>query len=162
MRAPTFKLAVFDIPPRAGETDYEKHIRLRQQSDFSDQKARYARVNACLKKHADALQLVEKELIEEHGAVSAPVAIAMAEGALELSHDDYAIAVTGVAGPGGGSKELPVGTVFLALAQYDHPTYVIRRHIRRGRKEFKFVVSQIALDMARRRMLEFSDLQDHF
>jgi len=105
---------------------------------------------------------VEKELIEKHGAVSAPVAIAMAEGALDLSHDDYAIAVTGIAGPGGGTTELPVGTVFLALAQYDHPTYVIRRHIRRGRKEFKFVVSQIALDMARRRMLEFSDLQDHF
>lgn len=103
---------------------------------------------------------VPKELILEHGAVSPEVAVAMAEGALNLSNDDFAIAVTGFAGPGGGTEEQPVGTVFIALAQYDHPTYVIRRIHRRSRTAFKFVVSQEALDMARRRMLGFSDLQD--
>ncbi len=105
---------------------------------------------------------VPKELIEEHGAVSREVAIAMADGALELSNDDFAIAVTGVAGPGGGTEETPVGTVFIALAQYDHPTYVIRRRFRRDRQTFKFCVSQEALDMARRRMLEFPDLVDRY
>ncbi len=109
-----------------------------------------------------ALLGVPEELIKEHGAVSPEVAIAMAEGALELSNDDFALAITGIAGPGGGTEELPVGTVFIALAQYDHPTYVVRRHHRRTRKNFKFVVSQEALDMARRRMLDFPDLQDKF
>ena len=105
---------------------------------------------------------VHKELIEEHGSVSPEVAVAMAEGALSLSNDDFAIAITGIAGPGGGSDEKPVGTAFIALAQYDQPTYVVRRLHRRNRKDFKFVVSQDALDMARRRMLGFSDLQDKF
>lgn len=105
---------------------------------------------------------VPKELIAEHGAVSAEVAVAMAEGALGLSNDDFAIAVTGIAGPGGGTEDKPVGTVFIALAQYDHPTYVIRRLHKRSRQSFKFVVSQDALDMARRRMLGFSDLRDRF
>lgn len=108
-----------------------------------------------------ALLGVPEELIKEHGAVSPEVAVAMAEGALDLSNDDYAIAVTGIAGPRGGTEDKPVGTVFIALAQYDHPTYVIHRHIRKNRIEFKFVVSQLALDMARRRMLEFSDLPNN-
>jgi len=109
-----------------------------------------------------ALLGVPAELIEEHGSVSPEVAVAMAEGALALSNDDFGIAITGIAGPGGGTEDKPVGTVFIALAQYDHPTYVVRRHHRRSRKDFKFVVSQEALDMARRRMLEFPDLQDKF
>ncbi len=109
-----------------------------------------------------ALLGVPAELIEEHGSVSPEVAVAMAEGALELSNDDFGIAITGIAGPGGSTEDKPVGTVFIALAQYDHPTYVVRRYHRRSRKDFKFVVSQEALDMARRRMLEFPDLQDKF
>jgi len=55
-------------------------------------------------------------LIEDYGAVSEPVANAMASGALRHSEADYAIAVTGVAGPGGGSEEKPVGTVWIAVA----------------------------------------------
>ncbi len=105
---------------------------------------------------------VPKELITEHGAVSAEVAVAMAEGALELSNDDYAIAVTGIAGPTGGTEEKPVGTVFIALAQYDHPTHVIRRLHKRARQSFKFAVSQDALEMLRRRMLDLTDLQDRY
>ncbi len=59
---------------------------------------------------------VPASIIDDYGAVSEAVAIAMASGALRHSRADYAIAVTGVAGPGGGSAEKPVGTVWIALA----------------------------------------------
>lgn len=60
---------------------------------------------------------VPASLIEEYGAVSEPVANAMASGALRNSEADYAIAVTGIAGPGGGGAGKPVGTVWIALAE---------------------------------------------
>jgi nicotinamide-nucleotide amidase len=60
---------------------------------------------------------VPAELIAAHGAVSEPVARAMAEGALRASPADISIAVTGVAGPGGGSAAKPVGLVHLAAAR---------------------------------------------
>ena len=59
---------------------------------------------------------VSESVIEQYGAVSEPVAIAMAAGALKHSHADCSIAVTGVAGPAGGSHEKPVGTVWIAIA----------------------------------------------
>lgn len=59
---------------------------------------------------------VRPGVIEAHGAVSEDVVIAMAEGARQRSGADYAIAVSGVAGPGGGTEDKPVGTVWLALA----------------------------------------------
>ena len=59
---------------------------------------------------------VPPTIIEDYGSVSEPVAAAMASGALRHSHADYAIAVTGVAGPGGGSAEKPVGSVWIAVA----------------------------------------------
>lgn len=59
---------------------------------------------------------VPEALITEHGAVSRPVAIAMAEGALARSAADIAVAITGIAGPGGGSAAKPVGTVHFACA----------------------------------------------
>jgi nicotinamide-nucleotide amidase len=62
---------------------------------------------------------VPQPLIEELGAVSAPVAAEMARGALVKSEADAAVAVTGVAGPGGGSAEKPVGLVFVAVAIRD-------------------------------------------
>ena len=65
---------------------------------------------------------VPAAMIEAHGAVSEPVARAMAEGALAHSAADFAIAVTGVAGPGGGSPEKPVGLVHLAVARRGTPT----------------------------------------
>jgi nicotinamide-nucleotide amidase len=61
-------------------------------------------------------------LIDGHGAVSAEVASAMAEGALEKSRAQLAMAVTGIAGPSGAVPGKPVGTVWLALAQRGHPT----------------------------------------
>ena len=60
---------------------------------------------------------VEAQLIAAHGAVSQEVALAMAEGALAHSHAQLALAITGIAGPGGATPGKPVGTVWLALAR---------------------------------------------
>lgn len=59
---------------------------------------------------------VPQAMLLKHGAVSAEVAKAMAMGALAHSHGDIAVAVTGIAGPGGGTPQKPVGTVFIATA----------------------------------------------
>jgi nicotinamide-nucleotide amidase len=59
---------------------------------------------------------VDAQLIAAHGAVSEPVARAMAQGALQHSAAQVALAITGVAGPGGGSEAKPVGTVWFAFA----------------------------------------------
>ena len=74
---------------------------------------------------------VPASLIAQHGAVSEPVARAMAEGALDASGANIAVAVTGVAGPGGGSAEKPVGLVHIAVALVDGKT-MHQRHVFRG------------------------------
>ncbi|NRG18762.1 CinA family protein [Rhizobiales bacterium] len=70
---------------------------------------------------------VPEDLIANVGAVSREVAIAMAKGALARSRADIAVSVTGIAGPGGGSEEKPVGLVHFAVARNGEPT----RHVER-------------------------------
>jgi nicotinamide-nucleotide amidase len=88
-------------------------------------------------------------LIGEHGAVSEPVARAMAEGALSASGADLAVAITGVAGPGGGSPAKPVGTVHLAVAREG---VTLHRHAvfaGRERADVQLAAVSAALDMLR-------------
>ena len=65
---------------------------------------------------------VKTETLTRHGAVSEPTACAMAEGALAHSHADLTVAITGIAGPAGGTLEKPVGTVCFAWAARKQPT----------------------------------------
>src|SRR5581483_8618600 len=62
---------------------------------------------------------VEKETIAEHGAVSEAVAAAMAQAAMQRARVDLSVAVTGIAGPDGGTKDKPVGLVHIAVAAHD-------------------------------------------
>ncbi|MFT5110627.1 MAG: nicotinamide-nucleotide amidase [Verrucomicrobiales bacterium] len=96
---------------------------------------------------------VPEAMLAEHGAVSEPVARAMAEGCLRASDADHAVAVTGIAGPTGGSNEKPVGTVFISQASKGEETMVVKRLIQTDRETFKVRVTQAALDLVRRRML---------
>ncbi len=95
---------------------------------------------------------VREETLRQHGAVSEPVVREMAEGARARSGANYALAVTGIAGPSGGTAEKPVGTVFIALATKDK-TRVLNPVNRYDRESFKFVTSQQALDLLRRILL---------
>jgi nicotinamide-nucleotide amidase len=87
-----------------------------------------------------------------HGAVSKAVAREMAEGARQQTGVDFAVAVTGIAGPGGGTKEKPVGTVFIGLAGA-FETVVERRLNFYERETFKEVTACQALEMLRTRLV---------
>ena len=87
---------------------------------------------------------VPAETIASHGAVSAETTAAMAEGAVARSPVDLAVSVTGVAGPGGGSAEKPVGLVILGLARRGGPCRT-ERHIFAGDRS---VVRRAALHLA--------------
>jgi nicotinamide-nucleotide amidase len=91
---------------------------------------------------------VPMELIVAHGAVSAPVARAMAEGALAHSRADVTVAITGVAGPGGGSAEKPVGLVHFASARRGGETvHVEKRFGDLGRAAVRRAAVVTALEM---------------
>jgi len=87
---------------------------------------------------------VRAETLAANGAVSEPVAREMAEGARRAAQTDYAISVTGIAGPGGGTPEKPVGTVFIGLASAKE-TRVWRRFNPGERLAFKQATSDQAL-----------------
>lgn len=93
---------------------------------------------------------VDAGLLAAHGAVSEEVARAMAAGALAVSGADLAVAVTGIAGPTGGSAEKPVGTAWLALACRHQASQAWRLFQPRNRLDFKLSISQSALDAVRR------------
>ena len=92
---------------------------------------------------------VSQDALQSHGAVSDPVARQMAEGALKAGEADIAVAVTGIAGPAGGSEEKPVGTVFLGLAERGRETQVYQQFHPWARAAFKRQVSQSALNLVR-------------
>lgn len=91
---------------------------------------------------------VPAELIEKHGAVSPEVAEAMAKGAVARTVADVALGVTGIAGPGGGTPEKPVGLVYIGLCTPDG-TEVTRNVLGGSRQDVKLRASQSALNMLR-------------
>src|SRR5213080_2849413 len=101
---------------------------------------------------SDALN-VDWKLIDKHGAVSEPVARAMAEGARTRAASTYGLATTGIAGPMGGSNEKPVGTVYIALASGDSEIVARKFLFPTDRETFKQLAAQAALDLLRRRLL---------
>ena len=96
---------------------------------------------------------VSPELIEEHGAVSEPVALAMASGIRAAAKVDIGVGVTGIAGPGGGTPEKPVGTVAIAVTTASDTRSRTFRFIGE-REQVKAQAAQAALDMVRRLLVQ--------
>jgi nicotinamide-nucleotide amidase len=95
---------------------------------------------------------VDKKIIKEFGAVSQQVARDMARGVRHKAKSDFGLAVTGIAGPGGGTEEKPVGLVYIALADDAHTEH--RKLMIPGDRELiRWRASQAALDMLRRRLI---------
>ena len=96
---------------------------------------------------------VNPATLATYGAVSEETAREMAAGALKIGRADFALSVTGIAGPDGGTAEKPVGTVFIGLASREG--VMARRFLNRfDRETFKYVTSQQALEMLRRNVLD--------
>ena len=96
---------------------------------------------------------VPQDLIAAHGAVSKPVAQAMAAGAAEKTGADFGIGITGIAGPTGGTPEKPAGTVFIAVSERGAETECRKEFFPTDRETFKQLASQAALDMLRLRIV---------
>jgi nicotinamide-nucleotide amidase len=96
---------------------------------------------------------VSPETLEAHGAVSEAVAREMADGARRETGADFALSVTGIAGPGGGSEAKPVGTVFIGLAEAARTT-VLKHFNPYDRETFKQAATNQALEMLRRALLD--------
>jgi nicotinamide-nucleotide amidase len=94
---------------------------------------------------------VPTTLIEEHGAVSQPVAQAMAEGIRARTGASLGVGITGIAGPTGGSREKPVGLVFIGLAD-ERGTQVREFRFPGNRERVRLWATQMALEMIRRRI----------
>jgi PncC family amidohydrolase len=96
---------------------------------------------------------VPADLLADHGAVSEPVARAMAEAARRLFDADFGVGITGIAGPGGETAEKPVGLTFLALADGERTD--VRRRVFPGTRAVNRVFAvQTALDMLLDRLVK--------
>jgi nicotinamide-nucleotide amidase len=97
---------------------------------------------------------VAEELFARHGAVSEPVAQAMAAGIRRRAGVQVGVAVTGIAGPGGGSEQKPVGTVCIAVDGVAGPAVVRTFRFPGGRDVVKSMSANWAIDMLRRYLIE--------
>jgi nicotinamide-nucleotide amidase len=95
---------------------------------------------------------VPSPLILQHGAVSSAVAKSMAEGIRRRTGATYGVSITGIAGPGGGTEEKPVGLVYVAVAD-EKETEVVERNLVGDRDRIRHWASQQALDLVRRRLM---------
>lgn len=96
---------------------------------------------------------VSGDMIADLGAVSEPIARMMAEGALENSHAHVSVAITGVAGPGGGTPMKPVGTVHLATARANQSVHHrVERYDLDTRWDIQIAAVEAALEMLRDRL----------
>jgi competence/damage-inducible protein CinA-like protein len=91
-------------------------------------------------------------MLEAHGAVSREVALALAENIREICNADIGVGVTGVAGPGGGTEEKPVGLVYVAVTN-GHKQEVVQRRFPGARERVRRWASQQALDLVRRMLM---------
>ncbi|KPK54293.1 MAG: hypothetical protein AMJ63_03615 [Myxococcales bacterium SG8_38_1] len=101
----------------------------------------------------EAVLGVSTDLLRAHGAVSSEAAAAMAEGALRVAGADIAVSITGIAGPGGGSEDKPVGTVWFGLARKGQPTVTKHRKLPWGRDRVQTLSAYVALELVRRAVL---------
>ena len=87
---------------------------------------------------------IDSKLIESQGAVSKRVAVQMAENIRSITGSDYGIGITGIAGPTGGTKEKPVGLVYIAVAGQNN-TLVKKYNLKGKRKQIKYLSTEFAL-----------------
>ena len=99
---------------------------------------------------------VPAELLMQHGEVSEPVARAMAEGCRQRFDADYALSITGIAGPTGGTPEKPVGAVWIALADRNAPTVANLHRFSGDRSSIRDRSAQTALNTLRLRLISLA------
>jgi nicotinamide-nucleotide amidase len=123
-------------------------------TNIAGSSAFFERGVVCYSNHSKTEILgVPSELLEQYGAVSEQVVLAMAEGVRRLSRSTYGLATTGIAGPTGGSEEKPVGLVYVGLADRDGSR--CERHVFSGDRWLnKERFSNCALNLLRKKMLE--------
>jgi len=96
---------------------------------------------------------VSEKILKAHGAVSRETAEAMAVGVRTGSGADIALAVTGIAGPGGGTEDKPIGTVYIAIATVEE-NWVTKFHFRGDREHIRELTAQSGLDLIRKYLLQ--------
>ena len=104
---------------------------------------------------------VDVDTLAQYGAVSEEVVLEMAKGALTVSKADYAVAVSGIAGPDGGTEEKPVGTVWIAWGQSDNLS-ARKFLLPMSRHRFQQMTTAIAMDLVRRELLNLPTDVDYF